>query len=351
MIKKLKQKHTFLNPYIIAEIGVNHEGNLELAQRMIEQAAKSGAHAAKFQYYKAEKIASEQHSKAYWDQNEEAADNQFQLFKRYDSFNIEDYKNLKECCDRNQIDFLCTPFDLEAVELIDPIIEIYKIASADLTNVPLLRKVASMTKPIILSTGAASWEEIDWAVNFLSKESVKELALLHCVLNYPTPYNRAHLSQIQELHVRYGSSALIGYSDHVKPSSPTSLPSLELATLLGATVLEKHFTFDKTKKGNDHYHSMDALDLSHFCQRLATYRELYGSSDKALEEQKEAIENARRRIVASKDLEKGQILDESDLVALRANRGIAVQKWDQVVGKRLKKALKKESLILENDIE
>lgn len=328
-----EREYTYLSPYIIAEIGVNHEGDLDRAKRLIEAAAAGGAHAAKFQTYKAEKLAAREFSPAYWDQNEEATDSQFALFQRWDNFDDEDYRVLATHCASCGVDFLSTPFDLDAVDLLAPLMPAMKVASADITNLPLLRKVGAGEAPVILSTGAARFDEVSLAVEELTRAGAPSVALLHCVLNYPTPPAQAQLRQIDELTQSFGRICAIGYSDHVKPDTDGAMPALEIAALRGAVVLEKHFTDDKTAAGNDHYHAMDRRDLSAFTERLARLRELYGGGRRDLSGQGAAIQNARRRIVACRAIGEGEVLDASNLVALRSNRGIEIAHWDRVIGR------------------
>jgi len=320
-----------LNPYIIAEIGVNHEGSMDLAKRLIREAKEGGAHAAKFQSYKAEKIASK-HSPAYWDQTKESTDSQFALFKKYDSFNTENYIELAEYCNNLGIDFMSTPFDLEAVDFLESLMPIYKIASADITNVPLLRRCAEKNKPVVLSTGASSMDEIRFAVETLRASGANSIFLLHCVLNYPTPIDRAQLGMIDELKKEF-PDCLIGYSDHVVPDETIS--ALEVAALKGAVILEKHFTHDKTLPGNDHYHAMDKTDLQAFVAKLKTYQVLTsGSNIKNLANEELARQHARRSIVSKHDIKKGELLDESNLICKRPAHGISPIYWDQVIGTR-----------------
>jgi len=330
----------YLRPYIVAEIGVNHEGDLDRAKRMIEAVAQAGGHAAKFQTYKAELLATRDNSPAYWDRSEESADSQFELFRRWDSFDDADYRRLAKHCRDCGIDFLATPFDLGAVDLVAPLGPALKVASADLTNIPLLRKVARQQKPVLLSVGASRPDEIAVAVQELRAHGAPRCALLHCVLNYPTPPQRAQLGQIPRLARLFGDDCAMGYSDHVKPGADGAMPALELAAVLGALVLEKHFTDDKTASGNDHYHAMDATDLARFVARLSQLRELYGDGgSRELAAESLAIANARRRIAAAAGLAAGQALREEDLVALRSNLGIEIQHWDRVVGRRLRHAV------------
>ena len=248
------------SPYVIAEIGVNHEGSIELAKKMIDLATEGGANAAKFQTYKAEKLAVKD-SPAYWDTTQEETTSQYQLFKKYDSFEKVDYIELKDYCDQKGIDFLSTPFDVESVSYLSDLMPFFKIASADITNIPLLREVAKYKKPVILSTGASTIPEIENAINELLVNGIKEIGLLHCMLNYPTDYKNAGLSMIKTLK-RLFPNRMIGYSDHTMPE--VDMLTVTTAVTLGARIVEKHFTHDKSLLGNDHYHAMDINDLKIF---------------------------------------------------------------------------------------
>jgi sialic acid synthase SpsE len=320
----------FLNPYLIAEIGVNHGADINLAKRLIDQAASGGAHAAKFQTYKAEKLSS-RNSPAYWDMAQESTDSQYKLFQKYDAFGPDEYKELALHCQKKGIHFLSTPFDLEAVELLSPLMPAFKIASADITNVPLIRKVASSGKPLIMSTGASTFPEIEFAVEQARLAGAHEICLLHCVLNYPTKPEDAQLGRLQQL-VRAFPDCQIGYSDHVAPEE--SLPSLELAAILGSTVIEKHFTHDKTLPGNDHYHAMDQDDLSAFSRKLATYRQMNGSGLSKIEQEASARKHARRSVVAACTIQEGETLTPDKLITKRPANGISPVHWDELIGRR-----------------
>jgi len=297
-------------PYVIAEIGVNHEGSMTKAKRLIELAKEGGADAAKFQSYKADTLASK-YSPSYWDTDKEVTLTQHELFKKYDGFGPDQYIELAKHCQEVGIDFLSTPFDDAAIEFLDPLVPFFKIASADLTNTPFLRKVASKGKPILLSTGASSLAEIDQAVVTLTQASCKNIALLHCILNYPTENANAHLRMINGLSRAY-PDRIIGYSDHTLPDE--GMTSLVTSYLLGALILEKHFTFDKTLPGNDHYHAMDVYDLSRFKKILKNVNDLLGGDEfkRPIESEKISRQNARRSIVLKKELTAGHVLSEID---------------------------------------
>lgn len=326
-----------LDPFIIAEIGVNHEGSLERAKQLISSAAGAGAHAAKFQTYTAEKLAARSTSPSYWDTSKEPTRSQFELFQRHGTFGDAEYRALADHCAEVGIEFMSTPFDLEAVEMLDSLMTVTKVASADLTNVPLLRRIRATGKPVIMSVGAATHDEIRWALDLMLGEKgpgapVSQLTLLHCVLNYPTPHEAAQLGQISRLRAEFGDRVAIGYSDHVRPQDDGTMPTLEMAVMQGAVVLEKHFTDNKQLPGNDHYHAMDGDELAAFTELLRTYRTLWGSDDLDLGSQTRAIENARRRIIAARSLPVGHVITEDDLIALRSNEGIEIAQWDTVIG-------------------
>ena len=334
-----------LNPYIIAEIGVNHEGSMELAKRLIDEALAGGAHAAKFQSYKAAKIASI-NSPAYWDTTKESTDSQFKLFQKYDGFDEEDYVELARYCDEVGIHFMSTPFDLEAVDILAPLMPAFKIASADINNVPLIRKCAAQGKPLIMSTGAATFAEIEFALNTAMCSGATDISILHCVLNYPTPEENAQLGMIETLK-RVFPNVVIGYSDHVEPDETIS--ALEAAMLSGACILEKHFTHDKSLPGNDHYHAMNRQDLEAFCRKQATYKRLMSGSSKDLANEGSARLHARRSIVANGDIAAGTIITEEMIIAKRPAHGISPMHWDEVIGKKLRKDLKDDQLISWSD--
>ncbi len=320
-------------PYIIAEIGVNHENSIERAFELIELAKEGGADAAKFQSYKAATLAS-RHSPAYWDTTKEPTLSQRELFSKYDSFGVAEYRSLAKHCAAVGIDFLSTPFDLEAVDFLDELMPCFKIASADITNFPLLRKVASKGKPVVLSTGASTVSEIDMAVGILDKAGCSSIALLHCILNYPTENQNAGLRMLEGL-ARCFPDRILGYSDHTFPQH--DLPALQVAYLNGALILEKHFTHDKTLPGNDHYHAMDVGDLKRFRKRLVTFAELQGtdSAKHPLSVEAPAREHARRSIVINCHLAAGAVLSEDNLTCKRPAHGISPVHWDAVIGRRL----------------
>ncbi len=317
------------HPYIIAEAGVNHEGNIELAKRLIDEAKEGGADAIKFQTYKAETIATRK-SPAYWDLNKEPTNSQFELFKKYDKFWKDDYEKLKVYCDQADIEFLSTPFDMESALFLNDLMPVFKISSSDITNKPFIEYICKFHKPIILSNGASYIHEIEEAVFWINKYG-NSLALLHCVLNYPTLDRHANLGMILHLRQKF-PYYIIGYSDHTLPSDMSVLAT---ATLLGAKILEKHFTYDKKLPGNDHYHAMDVNDLKRFQEIINRQQVLLGKTMQKTPLKTEEISrlNARRSIVTTKSISSQTVIDSSMITTKRPGTGISPKYWDDVIGK------------------
>lgn len=314
-------------PLVIAEAGVNHEGDMDLAKRLIDEACEGGAHAIKFQTYKAGTIASKK-SPAYWDLNQEPTTSQYELFKKYDKFWKGEYEELKKHCDAAGIEFLSTPFDTQSAEFLNDLMDVFKISSSDISNKPFIRFLCGFDKPIILSTGAAHLWEIHEAVSWID-EFGTDLALLHCVLNYPTMNENAQLGGIAALAQAF-PDRVIGYSDHTLPGD---MKIMEIATLLGARIIEKHFTFDKTLPGNDHYHAMDKEDLKRFFEQLAIIRSAVGEfAISAQESEAPARTNARRSLVSARAIPAGKVIQPEDLTWKRPASGVSPRFFDDVVG-------------------
>lgn len=341
----MTQKFKYLYPYLIAEIGVNHECRIKKAKEMIDECKFNGADAVKFQYYKADKIASK-NAKAYWNIKKEKTKNQVKLFKKYDKFNFNDYYELYKYCKVKKIDFLCTAFDLDSSKLINPLVKYHKIASADINNIPLIELIAKFDKPIFLSTGASTRNEIKNAIKIIKKYNKKNIYLLHCVLNYPTPNNKANLINIKLLKDEF-KTLNVGYSDHTVPDREDGCIALKQATNMGSVILEKHFTFNKKLKGNDHYHSMDKHDLLNFNNWLQKIRKMTKLN---FSKQNKARNNARRRICAKSLIKKNQKLTVENLIPLRSNKGITIDRWYDVIGKRAKKNIPSNTEIFRKDI-
>jgi len=315
-------------PYLIAEAGVNHEGSMDIARRLIDEAKEGGADAIKFQTYKAGTIASK-HSPSYWNLSEEPTTNQYELFKKYDKFWKPEFEELKRYCDQADIEFMSTPFDIESATFLNDLMDVFKISSSDITNKPFIEYICKFGKPILLSTGASNLDEIHTTVDWINNKG-NLLGLLHCVLNYPTADENANLGMILSLKQQFPDH-IVGYSDH---TLPRDMKVLETATLLGSVVIEKHFTHDKRLPGNDHYHAMDKHDLLNFYSRMEKIFCILGDFKKhSLQSENLARKHARRSLVAAVEIPKGKQVEATDLTWKRPANGISPKIIDQVIGK------------------
>lgn len=336
-------KEIIQTPFIIAEAGVNHEGSMELARRLIDEAAEGGAHAIKFQSYKAETLASKD-SPYYWDITKEPTRSQYELFKKYDKFWKKEYEELKLYCDNAGIEFMSTPFDIESATFLNDLMNVYKISSSDITNLPFIEFQCKFNKPIILSTGASYLWEIQEAVDIIERHG-NALCLMHCVLNYPTQNRNANLGMIQGLKKHFPDH-IIGYSDHTLPQD---MEVIYAASLLGAKVIEKHFTHDKKLPGNDHYHAMDKEDLKRFWMKWALAEELLGSFKvMALSDEEPARINARRSLVAARFIPAGKIIEAEDLTWKRPAHGISPKDYKKILGKKTLIDIKEDTVLQMN---
>jgi len=337
---------------LIAEIGVNYydiavkEGisNMDAAKLMIKEAKEAGIHAVKFQTYKAGTLAAKA-SPYYWDITEEPTRSQYELFCKFDSFGQKEYKELKEYSDFLGIEFLSTAFDFESADYLDELMEVYKISSSDLSNIPFIEYQARKNKPILLSVGASNENEIENALEAIRRNTDAPVTLLHCVLEYPTPLEDANLLKIASLKERF-KDVYIGYSDHTKPTDDCDV--IKTAYNLGAVLVEKHFTLDKSLKGNDHYHAMDPEDAKKILASIERMDMLRGKGDlKCLDTEGAARKNARRSIVAAKDIEKGQVIEEKMLTFKRPGTGISPDKIATVIGRIAKENIADDTIIEE----
>ena len=341
--------------YLIAEIGVNYydiatSKNIEImdaAKLMILEAKNCGCSAAKFQSYKANKIASK-NSPAYWDMNEEKSDSQYKLFKKYDRFGESEYKELADYCETIGIDFLSTPFDEDAANFLDPMVPFFKVSSSDITNHPFLELIASKNKPVLLSTGASNIDEIRDALQAIKKVNKEaHISIMHCVLSYPTKNTDANLKNILTLADSF-SNIEIGYSDHTKPDNKMLI--LSCAYFLGAKIIEKHFTLDKKLEGNDHYHSMDTSDAKVFLSELDLLKDI--STDAKvhpLECEIKSRKMARRSIVLTKDVKAGAKVKREDLTFKRPGTGISPSKLSEVLEREYLVDIKEDTILTAKD--
>lgn len=315
--------------YIVAEAGVNHNGSLDTALELVRAAAAAGIDAVKFQTYKADRIATKA-SAAYWDRTKEPAESQYELFKRYDGFGLDEYRTIAAECARVGVAFLSTPFDVEIIDWLDELLPAYKVASADLTDLPLLRRIGATGKPVLLSSGAADLEEIERAVQWLHAAGAGPIAVLQCVLSYPTATKDANVAALVALRTAF-PDATLGYSDHTMPAD--SFAAIAAAYALGARVIEKHYTLDKTQPGNDHWHAFAPEDFAQLRRDLDHLHELLGSTAKAvLDCEQPARMQARRSLVSRGRIPEGSRVTAEMLDQKRPGTGIEAWRIDEVVG-------------------
>lgn len=341
---------------LIAEIGVNYYdiakqfniSNMDAAKLMCKEAKDAGVHAVKFQTYKAENLAAAD-SPSYWDTSEEATTSQRELFKKYDSFGKTEYTELAQYCKELEIPFCSTAFDFESADYLEPLMDVYKVSSSDLTNLPFIEYQASKGKPMIMSVGAGDLEEMRLAVETVRKVNNQPLVLCHCVLEYPTPYEHVNLRRIESLKQEF-PDLIIGYSDHCKPDECCDV--IKSAYILGAHVVEKHFTLDRTLPGNDHYHAMDPLDARKILSGIDFVETILGNGSLGFSETEQSARlNARRSIVAASDILAGTKITREMLTFKRPGTGIAPKEIIHILGKRAKCDIFADSIMFEEMLE
>lgn len=342
-------------PYVIAEMGVNFYDTakvlnitpLAAAKLYIDKAAEVGVDCAKFQSYKADTIVSK-NSPAYWDLTKEPTKTQHALFQKYDSFNENDYRELCDYTHAKGMDFTSTPFDYASADYLESMVDFYKISSSDLSNLPFIRYIGAKGKPVYISAGAAFLSEVDEAVRILKESGCNDIVIFHCVLSYPTNPSNANLRIIQTLNQDF-PDVRVGYSDHVAPDD--TMMTLATAYMLGAEVIEKHFTLDKTLPGNDHYHAGDPDDLKKAIANFKWIDMVLGSAQKTvLECEKTPRKEARRSLVLTRDMKKGEIIKVSDIMAKRPGTGIAPRFTDIVIGRVVNQDLREDTVLTWNMI-
>jgi N,N'-diacetyllegionaminate synthase len=312
------------NAFIIAEAGVNHNGSVELAKRLVDEAVKAGCDAVKFQTFKAENVVSRIAEKAeYQKKHTGAEENQLQMIKKLE-LSFENFTKLKKYCDNRQIMFLSSPFDVESIDFLASLgVEFFKIPSGEIVNLPFLRKVASYGKKVILSTGMATLDEVTAAVNLLNP---CKISLLHCATEYPCPYEDVNLRAVQTLKNEFGLE--VGYSDHTE-----GIEIAGAAVAMGATIIEKHFTLDRNMEGPDHKASLEPRELKQMVRAIRNVEKAFGNGEKnpSASEVKN-ITIARKSIVAKCDIRKGETFSEKNITTKRPGNGISPMKWDEILG-------------------
>lgn len=334
---------------IIAEAGVNHNGDINLAKKLIDAAADAGADIVKFQTFKTEKLVSEQAKKAHYqlENTKEKNESQFQMLKKLE-LSKQDHETLINHCKLKNIEFLSTGFDEESVDELEKLgISIFKIPSGEITNFPYLKHIGAKKKSVVLSTGMSTLSEIEFALTTLIKAGTKRdnITILHCTTQYPTPMNEVNLKAM--LTIREAFKVNVGYSDH---TLGIEIPISAVA--LGAQIIEKHFTLDKTMKGPDHSASLEPTELKNMVSAIRNVEQALGNGIK--EPSASEVQNlivARKSIHLNKNLPKGSTLSELDLVLKRPGDGISGVNIDFVIGKKINSDLVKDHKLSFRDLE
>jgi N,N'-diacetyllegionaminate synthase len=330
---------------IIAEAGVNHNGSIAIAKRLIDSAKKAGADAVKFQTFKAEKVTTKNAGKAdYQIRNTGTRGKQFKMLEALE-LSGEAFRKLYMYCRIKDIEFMSSPFDLESVDLLDDLgMKQFKISSGEITNKPLIQHVAAKKKPILLSTGMSSLGEVAMAVGWIRQvwrgcHEKPELTLLHCVSSYPADAGDVNLLAMKTMETEFKLPA--GYSDH------TMGIEISLAAVaLGAKVIEKHFTIDRDMSGPDHKASLEPDELGMMVKAIRNIEKSMGDGVKKLSaSEQNNVLLARRSIVASRDIRNGEKFCDENIAAKRPSGGISPMDWEKVIGRTAKKAFYKDSFI------
>lgn len=325
---------------VIAEAGVNHNGSLELAFRMVDAAKEAGADIVKFQTAKAEQMVSRFAGKAeYQKKTTGGEESQIEMLKKLLP-KYEDFVLLKQYCEKKGIEFLSTPFDIESIHFLDGLgCRLWKVPSGEITNYPYLIEIAKTRKPVILSTGMADMEEVEAAVSLLKEHGAGEICLLHCTTEYPAPFDEVNLRAMQTLGKKFGCRT--GYSDHT--------PGIEIsvaAAAMGASVIEKHFTLDRNMEGPDHKASLEPEELAALVRAVRHVGKALGDGVKCpTESEKKNITAARKSIVARRKIRKGEILTEENITAKRPGNGISPMRWNEVIGSRAIRDFEEDELL------
>lgn len=317
-----------MSVYIIAEAGVNHNGSLDIAKIMVDSAKDSGADCIKFQTFVSKNIVSKNAKKAeYQKLQTDSNESQLDMLRKLE-LSFDEFLELSKYCESRGIEFLSTGFDFESIDFLNSIdIKKWKIPSGEITNLPYLIKIAKLNKPVILSTGMSTMEDIRLALNVLKENGSGEITLLHCTTEYPAPFKDINLAAMKTIHKEFGLP--FGYSDH---SKGIEVPIAAVA--MGATVIEKHFTLDRNMDGPDHKASLEPIELKAMISAIRNVELALGNGEKLpTESEKKNMVIARKSIIANCQIKKGEIFTEKNLTVKRPGNGISPMKWFEVIGK------------------
>ena len=331
--------------FIISEIGVNHNGDIKLAKKMIEESKNAGADAVKFQTFTAESLVSRLTPKVkYQKTTTNKNESHYEMIKSLE-ISKADHIELINFCKENQIEFMSTPYDIESAKFLNKAgVEKFKTASADIVDIPLHQYLAETGKPVIISTGMSTLDEIDQVVEIYKLKNNLNVTLLHCVSNYPCNHESLNLSVITLLRNRYDLN--VGYSDHAEGFLPAVA-----AVILGSTVIEKHFTIDKGLAGPDHKASSSPSEFKELVNSVRLAEKFIGKPRKEIqEEEKEMRLISRKSIFYSRNLKKGHIIKNEDLTLKRPGTGLYAKKINEIIGSKLKFDVSESAMVKRDDL-
>jgi len=328
--------------FIIAEAGVNHNGRLDLAYQLIDVAKDAGADAVKFQTFIPDKTISKFADKAnYQKKTTDKNESQLEMIKKI-ALSFEDHKKLLEYCKNKNIKFLSSPFDLDSIDFLNKLgLDTFKIPSGEIINLPYLKKIGSLNKKLIISTGMTNLGEVEFAIDILVESGTKRenIAILHCTTNYPTPYEEVNLKAMQTLATAF--KLPVGYSDHT-----LGIEVPVAAVAMGAKIIEKHFTLNKNMEGPDHITSLEPHELKAMVKAIRNIKKSLGDGIKKPNKSEiEIMKVVRKSIVASKSIKKGEIFTRTNITVKRPGTGISPIRWDEVIGEKANRDFKDDELI------
>lgn len=318
--------------FIIAEAGVNHNGNIEIAKKLIDEAVRCGVDAVKFQSFKAKNLVTKSAKQAEYQKNNMGKEvSQYEMLKSLE-LSYEDHLELINYSKEKGIMFLSSPFDLESIDMLNNLgMEIFKVPSGEIENVPYLRKIGKTGKKVILSTGMSNLSDIEFALEILRSSGAKDISVLHCNTDYPTKMEEVNLRAMNTIENAF--SVEIGYSDHTKG---IEVPIAAVA--LGAKIIEKHFTLDRNMEGPDHKASLEPNELKSMVDSIRNVEIALGNGIKNLtESEKKNVKIARKSIICSSDIKKGDTFTEDNLTIKRPGTGLSPKMWDKILGKKAKR--------------
>lgn len=326
--------------FIIAEAGINHNGDIEIAKKLVDVASEAGADAVKFQSFKAEKLVSRNARKAEYQKNTtDKSESPLDMLKKLE-LDFENHKELINYCKKKNIIFLSSPFDLESIDLLNRLgVGIFKIPSGEINNLPYLRKIGKLKKRVILSTGMSTLDEIKDALDILRENGTTDIIVLHCNTEYPTRVEDVNLRAMETIRRTFNIE--VGYSDH---TLGIEVPIAAVA--MGAAVIEKHFTLDKNMEGPDHKASLEPNELREMVRAIRNIERALGDGiKKPSNSELKNVNIVRKSIVAKRYIKKGEILTEENLTVKRPGEGISPMKWDEVIGRVADKDYEEDELI------